>query len=131
MEKINKHFIVFLIAVFIIICTVAMVTYFIGRAHNRANEGTGLQLGDAAELNRTITDEQRRNLDRVERSVDALERIRGITEETNSALAELGMVNRGSGNISATIREEAYLLADYLYSVSDITSDFFDNIGIE
>ena len=140
MEKIIKLDIMYIIPVALIsICAVASVVAFIfGGSNNRADGRTGSELSAAAEYNRTIAEEQRRTLDGItdsqngiERSIEALERIRGITEETDSTLAELRELNRGSSNISAAIRAEAYLLADYFWCISNIVNDYFDNLGSE
>ena len=139
MEKNTIRAVVFIFTAFVIGCAVASVVAIIfGGSNNRADGRTGSELSTAAEYNRTITEEQRRTLDGITdsqggvgRSIEALERIRGITEETDSALTELRELNRGSNNISAAIRAEAYLLADYYRCIGNIVNDYFNNMGSE
>jgi len=128
-DKVYRFGIVIIIGFFIITCTVGVVAYFIGRADTRTDSGTGTEPGSPGDINRKITEEQRRTLERTERAIATIERIRGITEETNNSLSELGSVNRRASDISAAIRAEADLLADYFRSVSNILSDNADYLG--
>ena len=131
MEKISKRGVIILIAVIVIICTVSVVAYFIGRANQSTDGRTGSELERAADINRELADEQRRTIENNQRAIEFAENIRGITEETNSALRQLGELNRRSSDIPALVRAETALLANYYWSISHIVSDYFDNMGSE
>lgn len=129
MDSLTKRGIIAVIVFFLIICTTAVVSFFIGRANYRLNDAIRRESGAAATVNRELADEQQRAAEFNQQAIRQLEEIRGITEETNRSLQELGKLNRGSSNISAQIREEANLLAYYFRSVSGILSDGPDPMG--
>jgi len=138
MDALYKRGILILIAIFIIMVSAVVVAYFIGRSYNRVDGGVGREFETATIINSTIRDEQQRTLDAISnsasdvgRSLELIEAIRGITKETDSSLRELGELNRRSSDISAQIREEALLLADYFWRVSSILSDYDNNSGGE
>ena len=138
MEKITKFGIGIIAAFILIVCTAAVVAYFVGRAHPAAGGRAGRELEAAADLNRAIAGEQqfavgevRYSREQLEASLGSLAEIRRITQETNSSLGELGGLNRRSGDISTQIRTEANLLANYLRGVSNILGDIPDPMGSE
>jgi len=111
------------VIVIYIIVTVALCvgSYLLGRSHSGTDSGTGRELSEAARVNQQLGAEQ-------QRTVEVIERIRGITEETDSSLRELGEANRRASDISAQIRAEAVVLANYFRSVSDIVNNYTDNM---
>jgi hypothetical protein len=126
-EKVRKRYIVICIAVILLFCAGIVVAYFVGRNNRSATGSIGLQLNNAAELNREIADEQRRAADNNQRAIEFAERIRRITAEANSSYTELGIFNRGSGDISAQIRAENKLLSDYYRNINDIVDYYSSN----
>jgi hypothetical protein len=130
-EKINRYFTVVCIIGSLLICAAGTGGYFIGQADRPATGRVGLELGTAEVVNREIAVGQQRTIELNRRAIATVERSRGITEEADRSYAELGELNRGSSDISKTIREENKLLADYIRRVSGITSDYFDNLGGE
>jgi len=127
-EKIDLRVIVAFILI-LIVCSV--VSFFIGRANNRIDGGTGSQLRNAAAISREIADEQHRTVELNQRAIVTVERIRSFTQETDRSLTELGQLNRRSSDISTQIREEAKLLEDYFRGVSNIISNESNNMGSE
>jgi len=89
----------------------------------------GYQSGTAADVNRAITVEQQRELERNQQAIAAVESIRGIAEETDRALTELGQLNRGSSDISKAIREQIVILENNHRSVSGILSVYDNTTG--
>jgi len=113
-------------AILIGLCVVTLcaIAYSIGRGqHNRTNITTGSELNTAADVNRQLATEQQRTADTVAAAIDTVAAIRAVTAKTDSALAELRELNRGSSDISAQIRAQAQLLADYFRSVNNLVND--------
>ena len=116
--------------ILICLCSSGVVALLLGRAYHSPDARAGREFEAAAELNRSITEEQRITIDGIEYSagelrisLEAVGRIRSLTAEADTALRELGLVNRGSSDISEAIRAEAFLLADYFRGVSSVLGD--------
>lgn len=131
MDALLKRGIIILVATFFIMCTVAVVAFFVGRSYNRINEPVRQQLERAAEINRELADEQQRAIKAAERATRQLEAIRRLTEDADQSLKELINANRRSSDISAQIRAQANLLADYFRDVSSIVDNNINNVGGE
>jgi len=102
------------IVIFVSICViVAIITgtvfYFIGQ-NSKSVRGIREQLEDARRINLELRNEQYRTADNNQRNIESLERIRGITEETNHVIGELRSINRGSQSILTEIRKEIDIL---------------------
>jgi len=130
-DALYRRGLVIFIAAIVFMAATAVAAYFVGRAHSTVDAGTGAELIRATETNRELGAEQQRELERNRGAYEAVERIRGITADANRSLAELGELNRRAGDISAQIRAEADILADYFRGVSGVIDGYADNLGSE
>jgi hypothetical protein len=137
-EKTNRNRIILNAISALLIFTIVSGCFIIGQSNTAFDGRAGSEFDAAGRINSEIADEQQRALggvadsqDRIGRSLEALERIRGITASANSALGELGELNRGSSDISAAIRAEAQLLEGYLRSISSVLGSLYGDMGAE
>jgi hypothetical protein len=141
-EKINWRIFIILFFIFAIVCGGA---YFLGRADKGVSGSTGSNTTEQRRINDEIGREQQLALDGIrgtksgiiegQRGIDAslefVERVRGITYETNSIIAELWHADRRSSDIYQSIREELKVLEDYFRGISGILDDYDNNTGSE
>ena len=127
MEKIFKFYFIAGCIVFFLLG--GAIAFNISGTNSGASGRSGQKFSAATSLNRIIADEQRRELERNKQAVAAVERLRGIHQEADSAIRELGLVNRGSGDLSALIRAEVNILEDYFRSVGSELDNFYSGAG--
>ena len=130
MEKNNSNFIIIGISI-LLICAIGFGCFIIGRTYQRADPRAENKLIKAGRINNEIGNEQRRTIQGITGSIEIIERIRRITEETNSVIGEFRLVNRGSIDILDEIEERNRYLENYIRSVSVILSDYYSNNGNE
>lgn len=110
-------------AICLVICGVC-----IGLVFNRQHQGTDGRAGgytDAARaVNAELASEQQQALTGTAIAIDTVERIRGITEETDRIISESGQLDRRSSDIHTQVRKELEVLEDYYRRISSILVDY-------
>ena len=129
MEKKNKYFFAFIISMFIL--GFLSGSLVLNWAYSRTAKRTGSKLDTAIELNREITDEQRRELERNQRAIATIENLGRKFKETDSTLGELRMVNRGSSDILQAIRAEINILENFFWDTGDELYNYHNHDGSE
>jgi len=130
-DKIYRTGLLVFIAAILLMVTATMVAYFIGRATGYADGSIGREFERASEVNRELGDEQRRELENNRGAIDAAEKLRRITAETNSTMRKLGGLNRQSISLSEEAVAQARILANYIKRVNGIIGNESDNSGSE
>ena len=125
MEKTNWFVIVICFIIAFVFTTGGGI--ILGRTIEKSNAGAGTEFDTTRELNREIGTEQFITGQRIERSIDALEAIRGITAETDNLVAELRESTGRSSDILQAIVKEIDVLENYFRCISNIIDDHFYN----
>ena len=120
-----------IIVIILFIFTAGLCIYILDRASSPAGRRTGSKLERAVDVNREVRDEQRGEQERNRKALELAERIRGIYQETDSALGELRDLTGRLYTIPERIRREADLLDDYFRSTGSELDDYFNTVGSE